>query len=489
MADRIRKLAPFSIPVSVGTAISICQALEPLHRNLLAHGDLVPQNVAVLANGDVKLQLTGVWEAYGVSPTAGAMVLPGMAPYLAPEVSTGAMPAPTSDVYALGVILFDLLSGRLPYYGDTPVAIALQHASSPVPSVRSVNPSVPAVLDEIVKKAMAKNPNERYASASELLAHLRLLQDALRFGRSLTWPIKNADRPADAVKVVKGAQPVAPRMSAIRTDEEYAKETRKSRSERDVPVWMTMTIVFLAAVVLSLIGVWMLFNLNRPKLIAVPNIVGLTLDEARSTLAGSKLELRIDARIPNDKVELDHVSAVRPAPGEKVREGARLAVTLSSGSKFVSVPDLRGMTVDKAKTVLNSLNLELDADMIKAQDGSIEVGNVVKSMPPAKTKVERESRVRLVLSAGQGDTATPLPTDKGYLYTLRVGLDDITEPKTVKIEMEDESGTKQIFEEVKNPGDHIELSEVGKGKEATFIIYYDGEEITRVTKKADSQNK
>ncbi len=488
LADRVRKLAPFSIPVSVGTAISICQALETLHRSKMSHGDLTPHNIAILANGDARLQLTGIWEAYSMSPSAGAMVLPSMAPYLAPEVSSGSMPSAASDVYALGITLYELLSGRLPYYAETPVAMALQHATSPTPNVRSVNPSVPAVLDEIVKKAMAKEPRERYPDAGELLADLRLLQDALRFGRTLTWPLRGPAQvivptPTKQSPKQSKAQSVAPRMSALRSDEEYEKETRRGKQDRDVPLWMTLSIVFLGAVVLSLIGVWMLLNLNRPKQVAVPNIVGLTTQEAREVLRDSKLEMKVEARLPSEKVEMDHVIDVKPKPGEKMIEGTRVSVILSSGSQFVAVPDLRGLTVDKARTILANLGLELDPDMQKESNPNVENGSVVRSTPAAKKKIERASRVKLVVSTGPkggGEAAPPSPVENQFLYTIRLGLDDLTEATTVRIDIEDADGVRQIFKEERNVGDRIEASAIGKGKTATFRIYYNGALIKSV---------
>ncbi|HSI73342.1 MAG TPA: PASTA domain-containing protein [Fimbriimonas sp.] len=479
LADRIRKLAPFSVPVSVGTAISVCQALEPLHRSRLCHGDLSPANIAILANGDAKLQLTGIWEAYGMSPTAGAMVLPSMAPYLAPEVSGGQMPSPKSDVYAIGIMLFELLSGRLPYYADTPVAMAMQHATSPTPSVRQSNPSVPAVLDEIVKKAMAKDPGERYSDAGDICSDLRQLQDALRFGRTLAWPLRASTGPTAAPTIKQSApkptpknESVAPRMSAIRTDEEFERETRKSRNERDVPMWMTLSIVFLAAVVLSLIGVWMMLNLNRPRQIAVPNVVGLTLQEARAVLSESKLEMRVEARLPSDKVEMDKILEVKPNPGEKIIEGTRVNVVVSSGSRFVAIPDLRGLTVDKAKGILSSLGLELDPELLKERNPNLAPGLVIRSTPNAKTKLEKASRVKLVVSTGADGGDEALPVEGQFLYTVRVGLVDLTEPTEVRIDIEDSDGAREIYRQDHNPGDRIERSVIGHGKTATFHIYY-----------------
>jgi serine/threonine-protein kinase len=487
LADRIRKLAPFSVPVSVGTTISICQALEPLHRQQMAHGDLTPQNVAVLANGDAKLQLTGIWEAYSMSPSAGAMVLPGMAAYLAPEVSNGAMPNPTSDAYAVGIILFELLTGRLPYYAETPIAMAMQHTNAPTPNVRSINPSVPHVLDEIVKRAMAKDPTERYVDGADLLADLRLLQDALRFGRTLSWPLRGTapTQAKAAPKPTPKNQSVAPRMSAIRSDEEYERETRRAKNDRDVPMWMTLSIVFLGAVVLSLIGVWMLLNLNRPKQIAVPNVVGLTITEARAVLKDSKLDMKIESRLPNEKVEMDHILEVKPKPGEKLIEGTRVLVIVSSGSKFVAVPDLRGLTVDKARTILGNLGLEMDPELLKESNPNVQTGNVVRSSPTAKTPIERQSRIKLIVSTGPKEQEADTPVEGQFLYTVRLGLDDLTEATTVMIEMEDAEGRREIFNEERNAGDRIETTAIGKGRTATFHIYYNGKLVKSVPAEAD----
>jgi len=505
LADRIRKLAPFSIPVSVGTAISLCQALDVIHRAKMAHGDLNPTNIAVLADGDVRLQLTGVWEAYSASATAAAMVLPTMSPYLAPEIASGAYPSPTSDVYSVGVLLYELLAGRLPYYADSPVAMALQHANSPTPSVREINPSVPTVLDEIVRKAMSKDPNYRYAAAGELLADLRALQDALRFGRQLTWPLGGASgaaAPAAAaaaasaprVSKTKAApappQPVAPRMGALRTEEEFEQATRK-KPERDVPVWMLVVITFLVAAAFSLVGVWMLLNLNKPRMVSVPNIKGLSAAEARAVLKDSKLEMRVSGREANERVELDHVLEVEPAAGDKIREGGNVGVVLSSGSRQVAVPDITGRTIDKAKSILSSLNLEIDTTIERVRSTDVEEGLVVRTDPPAKTPVRRESRVKLVVSGGpdyNADNAPATPANSGFLYTLRVGLSDLEGPTRVRIEMSDGGNTKVIHDAEHMPGDNLNVSALGQARQAEFRFYYNDELVQTVTKEAEGDS-
>lgn len=495
LADRIRKLAPFSIQVSVGTGISICHALEYLHRAQVAHGDLNPANIAVLADGEVRLQLTGMWEGYSGSATAAAMVLPTMSPYLAPEVSAGEMPGPRSDVYSVGIVLYELLTGRLPYYGETPSAIALQHATTPTPSVKEINSSVPHVLEEIVRKAMSKDPALRYSNASALMADLRALQDALRFGRQLTWPLRSSasssgtsTQTVTAPTAPKSAPPgrVAPKMSAIRGDEPMPERTKK---ERDVPVWLLFITVFVGAVAVSLIGVWMLFNLNKPRTVEVPTLRGLSVAEARSVLKNSKLNLRISTRRASDQMEMDRILESDPEKGEPIREGGEVSVILSAGSRYVLVPDLSGLTIDKAKSVLSSLNLDLDDTVERASDPKVNEGLVLRSSPAARQRVERQSRVRLIVSNGIATepSTTTQPTSDGYLYTLRVRLTDLAVPTQVRVEMEDEDGKRIMHDQVHDPGDEFDVSALGKGKKATFKFYYDGSLVKTIEKTANGE--
>jgi serine/threonine-protein kinase len=182
-------------------------------------------------------------------------------------------------------------------------------------------------------------------------------------------------------------------------------------------------------------------------------------------------------------------------------------VVLSSGSRYVAVPDLRGLTIDKAKTVLGSLNLDLDDNVQREPDAELVEGLIVRSTPTAKSRVDRQSRVRVVVSSGvkpaplpdgptAGANAVPegtgenpaAPTRKASMFTLHVRLSSLSKPTRVKIEMTDDEGTKQIDDEIREPGDTFDISSVGYGEKAVFKFYYDGRLVETLAKNASGEN-
>lgn len=480
LGDRIRKLAPFSIAVAVGTAIGICRALDVVHQAGVVHGDLNPGNILVMGDGEIRLQMAGIWEAYAASPNAGMAVLPQMAPYLAPEVTRGSMPSVESDVYAVGVLLYELLTGRTPYRADSPIALANAHSMNPTPDVRDLNAGAPVVLAEIVRKAMSKDPAERYASAVDLMSDLRILQDAIRFGKTLTWPLRPTEVAAKSSPRAKASgpkelQPVAPRMSALRSDDDAEEARRRAREDRDVPVWMWVIASIGAIAVLITVGLYFATNLSKPKIVTAPNIVDMSLSEAQSAVKTLKLEVKVRSRQFSEKVEQDKILQQDPEAGEKIREGERIRVILSSGTKMVEVPDLTGLTVDKAKQLLGKLNLEAMEQVVGGGDPRPD-SVVLRSDPPARTKVDRFGRIIVVIGdRSRIEDKKPAADDRLANFTYRLHLDKIEQETNVRIDMTDDMGTKTVFESAKQPGEDVEVTMKGKGARVTIQVYFDGQ--------------
>ena len=332
LSERIRKLAPFSVPVSIGMVISILEGLDALHSEGVIHGDIGAHNIVIQTDGSARLQLSGLWECYSSSATAGLAVAPYMVPYLAPEVGAGSSPSFASDIYAVGVVLYQLLSARYPFSGETPAVITQKHASDPVPSIRSVVSSAPIVLEEVIKRALAKHPGDRYADAADLLSDLRILQDAIRFGKTLSWPISG--RQPTAARSVE----VAPKMSAVRKDPKpkapKADQQEWERPPADVPLWLRLILFLSFFCFAGAVGGFVYYNLNRPKEVAVPNLKNLTQNEADASLIASGLRQGAVTRVPNEQVPRDRIIDQSPRAGEKVKEGGVIGFRVSSGSPF-----------------------------------------------------------------------------------------------------------------------------------------------------------
>ncbi|MCB8933614.1 MAG: PASTA domain-containing protein [Fimbriimonadaceae bacterium] len=467
--ERLRKLGSFSVPVAASMGMAVSEALGALHRSGVVHGDLGSHTTYLLPDGSVKVHRAGLWEAYSHCAHGGALAFAAMAPYLAPEVAAGGMPTPRSDLYAVGVMLFELVTGRLPYIANSPQEMAEKHAQAPVPSVKLFNPSVPHVLDEIIRKAMSKEPAHRYASASELAEDLRLLQDALRFGRPLTWPL----RPGAAQD--PAPQPVAPKLSAVKPEPTQVYDYDSG----DVPTWIKVSIAFFSALLVFMIGGWIVFNFNKPREIVLPNLVGQSVSEANGMLDKMGLRLRIGSKQASEKVAADRILDMNPSPKERVREGAFVTVVVSLGSKFVEAPDLRGMTVDQAKAMLSTVNLELSDSVQEVPDSSVEPGMIVSQLPGPHSKVERFTSIRVKVSSGKGGESDTGDRERN-MYSLRIRMTDVPVPVTVRVDMTDADGTRTVHEDYHEPNDTFLVDAEGVGSEVLFRIFYDGELVKQV---------
>jgi hypothetical protein len=479
LTERIRRFAPFSVPVALSIGVSIGEALSAVHQAGIVHGDLGSHNVALTQSGDARIQLAGVWEAYSRSRSAGAMVLGSMAPYLAPEVSKGSMPTVASDIYALGVILFQLLTGRLPFLAEQPVAMAIKHSTEPVPSLRVLNASVPVALQDVVRKALAKEPEDRYSDVDAMVSDLRIIQDGLRFGKSVQVSAKDVGGDV--------SQPVAPAMGAIRGKSAEGRRFAAADSE-DVPLWLKMALVFFLSIVTFMIGGWVIFNLNKPRTLLVPDVRRLSVPEAETRLRPLGLKVRVIRRESNEQVRAGVILSTDPSPGSKVVEGFTIGAVVSLGSRTVEVPDVRGVTVDEARAMLDSLGLKLSDRIVEERDRSVEPGSVIMQLPEPRTRVERGSQVRVTIATRAEPSRGSDPNDNiKYLYLIRIRLSDIDRRVLMRVDMTDSRGTKTVHDEEHEPGEQVEIAAEGFGAEVVFRIFYDGELVKQVTKRADEE--
>jgi eukaryotic-like serine/threonine-protein kinase len=378
-------------------ASDVAGALHRAHLAGIVHRDIKPGNIMLTAGGETKVTDFGIARAIAgdddQSRTQTGVVI-GTASYLSPEQAQGNPVDARSDVYALGVVLYEMLTGRPPFEGDSPLAIAYKHVrEDPVPP-SSLNPDVPAELDSIVMKALAKNPDNRYASAQEMQEDL----DRFRAGHSvLATPLLG-----DETAVVGGTQTL---------DETAGYEPVVDRQRRrNRGLWYAILALLLLGLVAALayLAANNFFGSNGgpsgPTKVTVPDVEGLRVEQALNELA--KVGLEADVKRRSSAKTEGEVLSQDPAPDTRIREGRTVRLVVSKGLALVSVPDVTGDTRQEAARALERAKLEL-GEVTEESSDTVPEGEVMSQSPRADFEASRGAAVDIVLSSGPETIEVP----------------------------------------------------------------------------------
>ena len=394
LADVLQDEGPLMPERAAEIASDVAKALDRAHTGGLVHRDIKPSNIMITSSGQTKVTDFGIARALGSdgdqTMTQTGMVI-GTAAYFSPEQAQGNPVDARSDVYALGVVLYEMLVGRAPFAGETPLAVAYKHVREDPAPPSSVNPDVPKSLDAITMKALAKNPDNRYPSAAAMEEDL----ERFRAGQKV-----HATPLLGTTQAMTRAQPRAE--TAVLQQTDYEEPERRSRAG-----WYVLA----ALAVLALFGVLAyLFadNFFGGKTLAVPNVVGKTEAQATTILERKGFEVGTE-RKKSGRPE-GEVLAQDPAAGDKLEEGETVTLTVSGGKPQVAVPDVVDLPQAEAEAAIEDAGLKVGA-VTPGESDEIEEGNVISTDPPADTKVDRGSRIALVVSSGP--TAVTVPNVRG----------------------------------------------------------------------------
>jgi serine/threonine-protein kinase len=464
LKERIRRSAPFSLTTAVDVGTAICDVLDFAHRRGFIHGDLRPGNILVTPEGQIKLTDFWVSNAVASSQSVRTNAMMRSVHYMAPEVAEGKPPTPVSDVYSLGVILFELLAGNLPFDGDTPIAIALRHARDPVPSLRALNPGVPKALEAAVVKALQKPPDSRFRSAKAMLNELKSVRDGLNLARPITW-----SQPAEK-KAPEPPQEPDEEMG----DLEYAEPVILSALRKTL----------LAVVLVIAIAVAIMFGyvLKKPADVKLPDLVGKTLEQAEATAGDMNFELAVRSEQFHEEAPAGSIYYMHPPAGRVIKTGKTVDVWVSKGSKYAKTPKVEGVSLEDAKKLILDAGLNV-GEVSQEYNREVPAGNILKQSPEPGTRQERNQSVTLVFSLGPEPEEVPI-TPEEYENdtdeTPQVRTFDVkfTVPKgkkdcTVRIVVLDDYGETVAYSDVASPGDRIEQPVDGVGDKVTIRIYID----------------
>lgn len=391
LSEIIREQGPLLPERAAEITADVARGLGRAHENHLVHRDIKPSNIMITTNGQTKVTDFGIARALSSDAeqtmTQTGMVI-GTAAYLSPEQAQGNPVDARSDVYSLGCVLYEMLTGAAPFAGDTPLSIAYKHVREQAARPSEVNSDVPEALDAITLKAMSKNPDNRYETAAEMAEDL----DRYLAGQRVTaTPFLVAEtnvQPMDS-----GTQVMS------RTDmyEPYGQEVSRGKG------LLYALIALLALGLVGLIVYLLAGDLFAPD-VTVPRVVGQNVNEAERTLEDAGLEASIERR-PSRK-PLDEVFKQDPEEGATVKEGDAVTIFVSEGPKPVEVPRLVGKTEEEARDALEEVDLELGEVTPEGSD-EVEAGEVISQFPNAGQEVEPGTAIDLVVSSGPDAVLVP----------------------------------------------------------------------------------
>ena len=405
LSDILRAEGPLHPDRVADLGADVAAALGFADRNGVVHRDVKPGNVLVTAAGQVKVADFGIARAITAnadeSLTQVGTVM-GTATYFSPEQARGDAVDPRSDLYSLGCVLYELLVGKPPFSGDTPVAIAYKHVQeSPVPP-RQLNGALPAAIEAIVLKCLAKNPVNRYPSAEDLRADLRRFREG---SGVLAEPVM-------APLVDPGATVVvAATTAAVLADETYYDEDHDepSKSSRMFLLGLIILLGVLAGMLYILARVLNGDNDPVAAQVEVPNVVGEPVAEAQRRLQALGFEVRITEEANEDQDE-GIVFDQDPDRGQNVDEGSTVLLKVSAGAEALEVPNVVGSQVAQARLLLTGQGFTVREEQVN--DETAPVGEVVDQEPAANQEAPRGSEVTLFVSKGPADRPVPNVVDK-----------------------------------------------------------------------------
>lgn len=377
---------------SVNVAIQIASALEMAHKNNIIHRDIKPHNIIITEDGIAKVTDFGIAKAVSNSTMTAFGTTIGSVHYFSPEHARGGFTDAKSDLYSLGVVLYEMVTGKVPFDADTPVSVALKHMQDePVPPIE-LNPNLPEAVNKIILKALKKDVMLRYQTSTELLQDLRM---------ALKNPSGNF-----VEEIEYDATAKTQKISTNGYENFNGKRNKKENKLKTFIKEHKVLSVFIGLILLFFLafgGTMLILNLTNPKEVELPNVVGLSKEEAEQKIKDAKLKFEISSEEYNTEIEENHIISQDPIYMEnynKVKEGSAVKVVISKGTEKTTVPKVVGLKEDEAISSLEEAKLK--AEVIEETSKKVEEGYVISQETEANSEANAGDTVKIHVSTGTG---------------------------------------------------------------------------------------
>ncbi|MFE2580724.1 Stk1 family PASTA domain-containing Ser/Thr kinase [Streptomyces sp. NPDC059378] len=482
-----RKLLPER---TLEMTIGILQGLEYAHRSGIVHRDIKPANVMLTRNGQVKVMDFGIARAMGdsgMTMTQTAAVI-GTAQYLSPEQAKGEQVDARSDLYSTGCLLYELLTVRPPFVGDSPVAVAYQHVREEPQSPSVFDPEITPEMDAIVLKALVKDPNYRYQSADEMRADIEACLDgqpvaATAAMGSVGYGGYGDDQATTALRADGGATTMMPPMSpggggGYDYDDRPDRRRQKKNNTSTVLLAVAAVLVLVGAI---LIGKWAFGGGGAGNdTVSMPSFVDQTVAQAQQMADNADLKITI-AKKPCENTETGKVCSQDPTAGTEVKKQSTVNLVVSTGAPKVAVPNVVGKKVDDAKAILESDKYQFN---VKTKDkvSTLEAGTVLESDPELGKEVEKGSTITLTVAKAEEKSTVPDVLGRGCDDAVaQMEANNLT-GNCVEVDTDDQNQVGKVISTVPERGTQADKGstvqiQIGKAKQQVQVPNIQGQKL------------
>ncbi len=408
LKDLVKKRGKLTISEVIDIMLQITDGMSVAHDSYIIHRDIKPQNIMILENGLVKIMDFGIAMAMNSTQLTQTNSVMGSVHYLPPEQANGKGATLQSDIYSMGIVMYELLTGSLPYRGDNAVEIALKHLKEPLPSIRVSLPNIPQSIENIIIRATAKNPKNRYSDAREMHNDLLTCLDEERAHEAkvvLPYPENTDEGKSKSSKKVNNEEKKEPKKiekkEPVENDEEgevLAKKITKNDLKKQNKLLIVLASIFTVLIVAITTVVVLIPTLTTNKEIVVPDVAGFTVDEAIKALQDAGFTVASDQqKIASEEIELGKVVRTSPLAGTERTEGTEVTLWVSEGDTKITLEDYRNANYLEVKGKLEALGVQVLVEKKETTDENVEENTVIDQTPAAGEKVSAGDYVTLYI--------------------------------------------------------------------------------------------
>ncbi len=465
LKEIIREYAPLTTEQSINLGRQITEAIQNAHENHIIHRDIKPHNILVTADGHAKVTDFGIARAVSSATVTHTGDIVGSVHYLSPEQAKGLQINEQSDIYSLGIILYELVTGKVPYEGETPITVVLKHMNDQPVLPSKINPRIEKEFEAVIMRAIAKTPEKRYLSAKELLADLNNIQA----GR----PIANGEIPFDEdMEATQTHIGMGKKLAPVQIKDDFANKDKESSplKKGNKKRWQMIAGVLIILLLVSLGGSFAFKNYIAGELTTVPDVVGQTASEAEQAMKQAKLGIDSTALAFSYDFEKGEIVSQEPQAGETVKINRIIKVVVSKGPDAAKFPNLMTGQISKENAEYLIHNAGFDTNNITYDTGysdNVAEGFVMAQNPLPDATWSKNGKIKLTISNGAARKAIYMPNVIGKTSTEAKKVLEVENKLTVRIESENSTTSSEdvVTRTIPNPGEAVQ-----QGAEVTVFV-------------------